>query len=86
MLYLIVVVVAWAFAMWVGMIAAVFLYPVALLGSTLTAIGLYLMQVRAVLMPDTWAGPSPVLRRTPARGATRPTATTWPRRCGRTGT
>lgn len=61
MFYLILLVIAWVAAMWAGSIAAVVLYPVLLLTSTVVAIGLYLMQVRATLVPDSSAGLSPVV-------------------------
>jgi hypothetical protein len=60
MYFLLFLVIAWFVAMMVGTFVAMALYPIVLLGSTLVAVGLYLRQAHAVLVPDFTAGLSPV--------------------------
>ncbi|MGW4423122.1 TRAFAC clade GTPase domain-containing protein [Streptosporangium sp. NPDC004631] len=52
--------VAWLLAIFIGVFAAMTLFPLVLLGSTLVAAGLYLTQAWAILVPDVSGGPSPV--------------------------
>lgn len=53
-------VIAWVVAVMLGAFVAIVLYPLVLLGSTLVAVGIYLMRARAILVPDSAAGLSPV--------------------------
>ncbi|MEU4232343.1 hypothetical protein AB0F17_49295 [Nonomuraea sp. NPDC026600] len=54
------VLIVWVAVVWAGVVFATMIFPIALLGSTLVAVGLYLLQARAILVPDSSAGLSPV--------------------------
>ncbi|MBO3747571.1 hypothetical protein J5X84_15955 [Streptosporangiaceae bacterium NEAU-GS5] len=69
MWFLLFILIAWVVAVGAGIFAALVLFPLVLLGSTLFAVGLYSRQVWRILLPDAAGGPAPVA--TPASGSGR---------------